>query len=87
MAHEKPTVGENEKFHQVCEQFGADEHYEIFMKRNWTNWNSFRTVTVRNSRSGAYATYFADHSPDNPQYWLTQFSEALAEKRFGARSK
>jgi hypothetical protein len=87
MTHEAPTGQERQEFDEICKQLGVAGRYEMFMKRNQTNWNSFRTVTIRDRKSGDYESYYTDDPPESQRYWLKRFSQALAKKTFGNRSE
>jgi len=67
MINEEPTEREKQEFDGICDQFDPGGHYDIIMKRNWSNQSSFRTVTVRDRKSGAVASYYADSPPDSPK--------------------
>ncbi len=81
MIYEAPLAREIEGLNTICERYGVAGHYEIYMKRNWTNINSFRTVTLRNRLTGvSESSYYADSPPDSSRYWLARFSRMLSEQ-------
>jgi hypothetical protein len=84
MEYEALMPKEQEAFERLLQQHGVVGQYQTCMRRIWSNWGTpGRTVTILHPKSGKTASYFADHHPENPRYWLRRLSRALSTGTFG----